>query len=357
MRSKSTGILVTGGAGFIGSHIVDLLVSQKYDVKVLDNLDHHVHGKRRKVPSYLNKKAQFVYGDLRRRADIVKAIVDVDAVIHLAAKVGVSQSMRQIKEYTATNVLGTANLLDVLVNEENGIGKLIVASSVSIYGEGKYSCKDCGSVYPELRSPAQLERGDWELKCPNCGRTVSPLPTGEEKPPQLSSIYGATKYQQEEMCRLVGKAYGLPIVALRYCNVYGPRQGLSNPYSGCITLFIARLFKNQAPLIFEDGKQVRDFIYVKDVARATALALAKDTGDFHVLNVGTGNPTSIIAVAETLARIADKEIRSLITGKYRVGDIRNCYADVTKMKLVGFKPQYTFEQGLQETLDWVSNQS
>lgn len=350
-------VLVTGGAGFIGSHVVDLLLSKGYAVRVLDNLDPEVHGRKRRPPSYFNKEAEFVYGDVRKRVGIVKAMKDTDAVIHLAAKVGVSQSMRQIEKYVSTNTFGTANLLDVLVNKDSDVKKLIVASSIAIYGEGKYLCENCGPVYPEPRTAEQLKTVDWEPKCPKCDKSISPAPTDEEKPIQLTSIYGITKYQQEKLCLFTGRAHRLPTVALRYCNVYGPRQALNNPYTGCIAIFIVRLLHNKPPIIFEDGGQLRDFIYVKDVAKATVLALESNAGDYQALNVGTGKPTAIVELAEELSKLSGKNLKPLILNKHRIGDVRSCYADITKMKRLKFQLDYSLDQGLRETWDWVRSQS
>lgn len=356
MELKGLRILVTGGAGFIGSHTVDALIKRGYAVRVLDNLDPQVHGETREPPEYLNKKVEFQYGDLRNRKEVEKAVKDVDAVIHFAAAVGVGQSMYQIQKYASANTLGTANLLDILVNEDNDVKKLVLASSMSIYGEGKYLCEKCGPVYPGLRSEEQLKKCDWEQKCPSCGGTVKPIPVDEEKPPQPLSVYAQTKRHQEEMCLLIGKTYGIPTVALRYFNVYGPRQALNNPYTGCIAIFTARLLNNKPHLIFEDGRQTRDFIYVKDVTRANILTLETRATDYQALNVGAGKPISIIKVAEKLAKLTKKNLKPQITNKYRVGDIRHAYADITKIKQVGFKIKYTFEQGLRETLNWVYTQ-
>ncbi len=355
--TKIDQVLVTGGAGFVGSHTVDALVDKGYAVRVLDNLDPQVHGKTKKPPAYLNNKAEFLYGDVRNRSDIIKALEDIDAVLHLAAKVGVGQSMYQIEDYTESNTLGTANLLDVLTNEENNVKKLVVASSMSIYGEGKYLCEKCGPIFPSLRSEEQMKKCDWEQKCPNCGRTVKPIPVDEEKPLQPTSVYAQTKRHQEEMCLLIGETYGIPTVALRYFNIYGPRQALSNPYTGCMAIFTARLLNNKPPIIFEDGKQIRDFIYVKDIANANITALEKEAANYQYFNVGTGKMTSILEVAEKLAKLSKTNLRPMITNRFRAGDVRHVYANISKIKQIGFQPKYTFEQGLSETLNWVRKQS
>ncbi|MEM3573405.1 MAG: GDP-mannose 4,6-dehydratase [Nitrososphaeria archaeon] len=332
-------VLVTGGLGFIGSHVVDLLVKKGYDVRILDNLDPQVHGMEGKPPSYVNEKAELVIGNVRDKQTVVKAISDVDAVIHLAAAVGVGQSMYEIEKYVACNTYGTANLLDATVNNENSIRKLIVASSMSMYGEGKYRCDSCGPVYPGLRKEEQLLNKDWEPKCPNCGKTVKPMPTDEDKPLMPASIYAQTKRHQEEMCLMIGRTYGLPTVALRFFNVYGPRQALSNPYTGVCALFSSRILNDRPPYIFEDGLQTRDFVNVRDATKAVLLALEESGGDYMPINVGSGKPTSIIKLAETLIRLYGKNMKPYVSYRYRKGDVRHCYADITRAKLLlGYEP-------------------
>ena len=266
-------VLVTGGAGFIGSHLVDELVAQGNEVKVYDSLEPQVHNGKK--PGYLNDGAEYVFSDIRDREALIKALEGVEVVYHEAAAVGVGQSMYQVHKYVDVNTLGTALLLDLLVNEEHEVKKLVVASSMSIYGEGKYECGECGIVYPRVRSDEQLKAREWELRCPECGRAVKPLPTDEEKPLHSTSIYAITKKDQEEMCLTVGRAYGLPTVALRYFNVYGPRQALSNPYTGVCAIFSCRIRNNNPPLIFEDGMQSRDFVSVYDIVAANLLAMKK----------------------------------------------------------------------------------
>jgi len=350
-------VLVTGGAGFIGSHTVDALIAKGYSTRVLDNLEPQVHGKKRKPPAYLNKKAEFMYGDLRNRNDIVKAIKDIDALIHLAAKVGVGQSMYQIEDYTESNTFGTANLLDVLVNEENDVKKLVIASSMSIYGEGKYFCEKCGPVYPDLRGEEQLKKCDWEQRCPSCGRTVKPVSVDEEKPLQPLSVYAQTKRHQEEMCLLIGKTYEIPTIALRYFNVYGPHQALNNPYTGVCAIFSCRIMTGKQPYIFEDGKQTRDFIHVKDVATANILALEKKAANYKAYNVGSGRSVSIIELAENLLKLYRSKLLPIISNKYRAGDIRHAVADITKIKKeLGFKPSISIDQGMKDLVGWAKNQ-
>jgi len=345
-------VLVTGGAGFIGSFSVDLLVERGYDVIVLDILEPQVH--QGKVPEYLNEKAMFTKGDVRDKELLTRLVKKVDAVIHLAASVGVGQSMYQIEKYIDYNTRGTATLLDVLVNKENDVKKLIVASSMSIYGEGKYYCEKCGANgYPELRSEEQLTNKIWEPLCSECKTLLKPLPTDEEKPLMPTSIYALSKRHQEEMCLLTGKTYGIPTVALRYFNVYGPRQSLNNPYTGVCAIFTSRILNNNSPYIFEDGKQTRDFIHVKDVAKANLQALEHNGADYMAINVGTGKPVSIGKLAKILIKLYGTKLQLYISGKYRKGDIRHCYANTQKMhKLLNFKPTISLWEGLTELAEW-----
>jgi len=319
-------ILVMGGAGFIGSHLVDALVTQGHRVRAFDNLEPQVHGGLRewgKWPDYCNPDAEYVLGDGRDRQALRKAMQDVEVIFHLAAAVGVGQSMYEIERYVDANTCGTAVLLDILANDasiRSRVRKLIVASSMSIYGEGKYECPVHGVVYPRLRSSEQLATGDWELHClvpvaspksqvagrksqvanRTCGLSLMPLPTDEEKPLFPTSIYAITKKDQEEMCLAVGRAYGIPTVALRYFNVYGSRQALSNPYTGVAAIFSSRLLNGKPPVIFEDGLQSRDFVHVSDIVQANLLAMERDEADYDVFNVGTGRAMTILDVANAL---------------------------------------------------------
>ena len=343
-------ILVTGGCGFIGSHLVDGLVQAQHEVRVLDSLEYQVHEDR--LPSYLNPNAEYIFGDIRDEDTLRRAIADVDVIFHQAAAVGVGQSMYEIKKYTEVNVMGTAKLLELLVNGSHNVSKLIVASSMSIYGEGPYLCSACGPVNPRLRTQEQLKSGDWEMKCPRCGQEVRPLPTSEEKPLFPTSVYAITKRDQEEMCLAIGRAYGLPTVALRYFNVYGPRQSLNNPYTGVAAIFSTRVKNDNPPMIFEDGLQSRDFINIRDVVRANLLALEKKEADYEMFNVGTGKPTTILDIARLLIRLYGKELEPKIVNKYRTGDIRHCYADISKIRKLGFEPEIDLEQGMRELVAW-----
>jgi dTDP-L-rhamnose 4-epimerase len=353
-------ILVTGGAGFIGSHIVDALIKKGHKVRIFDNLDPQVHGREGKMPDYLNLGAEFVKDDIRNRDALRKAIEGVEIIFHEASAVGVGQSMYQICKYVETNSLGTANLLDILVNETNGVEKIILASSMSNYGEGKYECVDCGVVFPKLRSDLQLRRHDWEVKCPNCGRKVKPLLTDEEKPLFPSSIYAITKRDQEEMFLEIGQAYQIPVVILRYFNTYGPRQALSNPYTGVAAIFSTRIINRDSPIVFEDGLQSRDFIHVNDVVQANILALEKEEANYEIFNVGTGMQTNLLELINFLAEnlLPGEEVKPDIVNKFREGDIRHCFADISKIeKKLGFKPRVRLKDGIVDLINWVKRQS
>jgi dTDP-L-rhamnose 4-epimerase len=346
-------ILITGGAGFIGSHLTDELISNGYTVRILDNLSPQVHGPLLQRPEYLNPEAELIIGDVRD-ADLVReALQDVDAVFHFAAMVGVGQSMYEIENYTDVNNKGTAVLLEALI--ENPVEKLVVASSMSIYGEGMYKTSDNIPVEECERSLSNLKEQKWELYRNN--EILYPLPTPETKKPCLSSVYALSKYDQERLCLMTGKAYNIPATALRFFNVYGTRQALSNPYTGVLAIFASRLLNDNQPLIYEDGLQKRDFVHVKDVARACRLALETPEADGEVINIGSGNQYTIVEIAEKLAKVMDKDIAPQLNGKYRVGDIRHCFADLQKAKSVlGFEPQVRFEDGLAELADWLEGQ-
>jgi dTDP-L-rhamnose 4-epimerase len=346
-------VLVTGGAGFIGSHITDLLLSNNYSVIVLDNLSPQIHrGSSR--PDYLSSEAELIVGDVRDRDSVERALLNVDAVIHLAAYVGVGQSMYEMASYTQVNDVGTAVLMEALAR--NPVRRLICASSMSVYGEGLAQRPDGTQVAPAERTAQQLRSGRWELE--DDGDALKPLPTPESKQPSLSSVYALNKFCQERLCLIAGRAYGIPTVALRFFNVYGLRQALSNPYTGVLAIFAARLLNGRPPLLFEDGKQRRDFVHVHDVAAACMLALKSDAAAGEVFNVGSGESRSILSVAEDLSRVMKRDsIKPHVTGKYRAGDIRHCYADIRKIReRLGFAPRISFVEGLAELAGWLSEQ-
>lgn len=343
-------ILVTGGMGFIGSHLVDALVKDGHSVTVFDNLEEQVH--QGKKPEYLNPDAKYIIGDVSDREAFKTALCDCDIVFHEAATVGVGQSMYKIAHYIYSNDLGTANLLDIIVNEKNKIKKIIVASSMSIYGEGAYKCSGCGEIMPHLRNNEQLKAKDWQMHCPYCLKVASPLPTPENKTSNPTSVYAFSKKHQEELCLLIGNTYKIPTVALRYFNVYGPRQALSNPYTGVCAIFSARVKNNNSPLIYEDGLQIRDFIHVSDIVKANLLVMNKKEADYRALNVGTGKPTSILEVAEILIKLHNKSVEPKVVNKFRAGDIRHCFADIGAIRSLGFNPSVDFTVGLRNLVTW-----
>jgi dTDP-L-rhamnose 4-epimerase len=349
-------VLVTGGAGFIGSHIVDALVERGHRVRILDSLVSQVHEDG--LPEHLNPTAEFIRGDVCDSTAVERALEGVDVVFHEAAEVGVGQSMYEVERYVRANDLGTAVLLENVIKQPRRIKKLIVASSMSIYGEGAYRCASCELVYPHLRAEAQLLERRWEMECPKCGVALAPAATAEDKPLFPTSVYAITKQDQEQFCLVIGRAYGIPTTALRYFNVYGPRQALSNPYTGVCAIFSARLLNNQPPLIFEDGEQTRDFVHVSDIVQANLLALETDRANYLPVNIGTGVATSIREVTELLATGLGKDVAPEIVGKYREGDIRHCVADISRAReMLGYQPRVTLEQGIPELLSWVKQQT
>lgn len=350
-------VLITGGAGFIGSHLVDTLLEKGYFVRVYDNLEPQVHGKSQNIPDYFNKEAELIVGDVRDREKLKKAINNIDVVFHLAASVGVAQSMYEIAKYTESNTMGGATLLDLIANEKHNIRKVVVASSMSVYGEGAYSCNNCGKVYPKIRSLEQFKKNDWEMKCPNCNIDVMPIPTDEDKPLFPTSIYAVSKRDHEEMFLIIGRAYQIPTVALRFFNVYGPRQALSNPYTGVAAIFSSRLMNDKPPIIFEDGNQARDFIHVSDIVQACILAIEKSEGDYQVFNVGTGRKLAVLDVANVLMDKLSFKGEPQIVNRFREGDIRHCYADISLIKkILGYEPKVKFEDGIIDLVNWVKLQ-
>lgn len=353
-------ILVIGGAGFIGSHLVDALLNAGYGVSVYDNLDPQIHGdirEKNEWPSYLPSGCNKILGDVRDRDVLHKAVTNADIIFHLAASVGVGQSMYAIERYVDVNIKGTAILLDILANDRHHVRKLVVASSMSLYGEGKYHCIQHGEVYPQMRSERHLSNRIWELHCPFCDKPVIPLPTPEEKPLFPNSIYAITKRTQEEACLTVGRAYSIPTVALRYFNVYGSRQSLSNPYTGLISMFLCRLLNGQPPLVYEDGLQTRDFVHVRDIVQANLMAMTKKEMDYGAFNVGTGRPMSVIEASNLLLKYFPRSIKDMeVLNVYRKGDVRHCFANIDRIQAAGYKPQVTFEDGLQDVINYSAEQ-
>jgi dTDP-L-rhamnose 4-epimerase len=350
-------ILVTGGAGFIGSHLVDRLLESGHEVRILDSLEEQVHGGS--LPDYLNDGAELVRGDVRDHDAVDAALEGVDKLVHLAALVGVGQSMYEIERYTSVNAVGAAVVLEEAVKRRDVLQKVVVASSMSIYGEGLYRCPKEGTVIDRAqpRPDEQLAERDWELRCPSCGEHLDPLPTPEDKPLQPNSIYAVNKRDHEEMFIAWGRAYKVPVTALRFFNVYGTRQALSNPYTGVAAIFSSRLMNDRAPVVFEDGEQTRDFIHVTDIARGIELALEPGKADFVPVNLGAERPVSVKEIGEILARELGKDIRPDVRNEFRSGDIRHCTADISRAReLLGFEPQVRFEDGMHELVEWLLTQ-
>jgi dTDP-L-rhamnose 4-epimerase len=347
-------VLITGGGGFIGAHLAQALLDSGADVRVLDDLLSQVHGECERPP-YLSDQVELVRGDIRDPFAVRKALIGVDSVVHLAARVGVGQSMYEISEYSSVNTVGTGVLLEALL--EHPVERLVVASSMSIYGEGLYLGPDGTPLASVERTREQLEAGRWDPTGP-AGEELSPVPTPETKAPALSSVYALTKYDQERLCLMFGEAYKIPTVALRFFNAYGPYQALSNPYTGVLAIFASRLLNERRPLVFEDGEQRRDFVSVHDVARSCALALKADAATGHAINVGSGRSITVNEIAERLARILGKEhLTPEVTGRYRVGDIRHCFADIsTAERLLGYSPQVELDAGMAELATWLEGQ-
>jgi dTDP-L-rhamnose 4-epimerase len=348
-------ILITGGAGFLGSHLADELLARGYRVRALDNLSPQVHGPEAARPAYLHREVELIAGDVRDGQAVRRALQGVDAVYHLAAAVGVGQSMYEIEKYTSVNNMGTAVLLQALI--ERPVERLVVASSMSLYGEGLYRAPDGRAAPGTERSLEQLKARDWELRSAR-GEPLAPVPTPESKPPSLASIYALSKYDQERMCLMIGRAYSIPAVALRFFNIYGTRQALSNPYTGVLAIFAARFLNGAPPLVNEDGLQQRDFVSIRDVVQACRLALEAPGAAGLAFNVGSGQQYTIRGVAERMASVLGMEhLRPEITGKYRVGDIRHCFPDISLAReVLGYQPRVTLEAGLAELASWLEGQ-
>jgi dTDP-L-rhamnose 4-epimerase len=347
-------ILITGGAGFIGSHLADDLLRHGHRVRALDLLAEQVHGPGRERPSYLAGDVELVRGDVRNPDDVRRALHGIDAVYHLAAAVGVGQSMYEVAEYTSINNTGTAVLLEALI--ERPVQRLVVASSMSLYGEGLYRTRDGAVVAGAERPLEQLRRGDWEMTDGD-GSPLLPVPTPEWKAPALASVYALSKFDQERLSLMIGRAYGIPTVALRLFNVFGTRQALSNPYTGVLAIFASRLLNGNSPLIFEDGLQQRDFVSVSDVARAFTLALGADQAVGHAINIGSGRSYTVLEVAELLGATVGSVAEPTVSGKYRVGDIRHCFADISlAQRLLGYQPGVLLEDGVVDLAAWLEGQ-
>jgi dTDP-L-rhamnose 4-epimerase len=348
-------VLITGGAGFIGSHLTDELLSHGYKVRILDNLTPQVHGPSQTIPTYLNKEAEFILGDIRDKETVTKCLQGVSIVFHLAAAVGVGQSMYQIQKYTSVNNLGTSILLEAII--EHDIKKLVIASSMSIYGEGAYKISGSDQYVFVERTLDQLRNGNWE-PLPVSTLPIEPVATSENKLPSLASVYALSKYDQEQMCLMIGKSYNIETVALRFFNVFGTRQALSNPYTGVLAIFASRYLNNKQPVIFEDGNQIRDFVSVSDIIRACRLTLEKNSLHGQVFNIGSGKKYSINEIAQKIGYYLNKShIAPIKSGKYRAGDIRHCFADISKAgKYLSYTPEIDIDKGIKELVPWLETQ-
>lgn len=354
-------VLITGGAGFIGSNIALKLLKKGYKVTVLDTLSEQIHGSNPESTSPLYQKIKdkvdFIKGDVNNRDDLEKALVDVDYVIHLAAETGTGQSMYEIKKYVDTNIGGTALLLDILTNTEHHVKRVVVAESRAVYGEGKYHCPNCGDVYPYERTDENLAKGDFECKCPKCGGEVNLIATTEDSAIHPSSVYGISKQVQGQLVHLVCKSIGVESVSFRYQNVYGPGQSLTNPYTGILSIFSTRIKNGNGINIFEDGKETRDFVYIEDVVDATILGMEVPEANGHVFNVGTGIATDVLTVANTLCEKYGINVPITVSGNYRLGDIRHNFADITAARqILGFEPKWSFSDGIEQFTNWVNQQ-
>jgi dTDP-L-rhamnose 4-epimerase len=354
-------ILITGGAGFIGNKLALKLIDKGYNVTVLDNLSPQIHGSNPEETSplfqSLKGKVKFITGTVTSREDILKAIYGQEIVVHFAAETGTGQSMYEIHKYVDVNISGTAIMLDLLANEPNQVKKVIIASSRAIYGEGRYKAADGKIVYPKHRTDEYLAKGDFEVKYDGYSSPLELLATDEESKIHPSSVYGITKQNQEQMVMTVCPTIGIAPVAFRYQNVYGPGQSLKNPYTGILSIFSTQIKNNNPINIFEDGKESRDFVFIDDVVDATILGIENDAANNEIFNVGTGVPTDVLTVANTLVSYYGKDVPVKITGNYRLGDIRHNYADLSKIKsLLGFEPQFNFGRGVKLFVDWVNSQ-
>lgn len=354
-------ILITGGAGFIGSNVALKLIEKGYEVTVLDSLSPQIHGDNpeKTSPLFLSIKdnVRFIKGSVTSREDWLYALDGQDAVIHLAAETGTGQSMYEIEKYVNANIGGTALLLDILTNTKHHVKRVLVAESRAIYGEGKYLCESCGEVYPLDRKDEDMSNGDYECHCPKCGKPVKLISTNEDSAIHPSSVYGITKQVQGQLVHLVCPTIGVESVSFRYQNVYGPGQSLTNPYTGILSIFSTRIKNNNPINIFEDGMESRDFVYIDDVVDATIRGLETPEANGHVFNVGTGVATDVLTVAKTLCEKYGIEVPITISGNYRLGDIRHNYADISlAKKILGFEPKWNFSDGIAQFAKWVNQQ-
>lgn len=348
-------MLITGGAGFVGSHLADALLLAGCEVRVLDSFERQVHSGT--SVAGLRTGYEVLRGDILDNIAVARALSDVDVVFHFASAVGVGQSMYEAARYTHTNAVGTATLLEQILAKRSKIERLILASSMSLYGEGDYSCGGCGFDQQTVsRTEVQLERKQWDPFCSRCGSTLEPRPTREEAPLRPTSIYALTKRYQEDMSLIFCRTYSIPIVALRFFNVYGTRQSLANPYTGVIAMLTSQLLSRSKPILFEDGAQSRDFIHVSDVVAANLLAMRSNAAVGEIINVGSGVRSQLVSIAHLLAKSLRSSLEPVVSGSFRVGDIRHCWADISKARaILKFEPSVSLDDGIQELVEWTRN--
>ena len=354
-------VLISGGAGFIGSNLALKLMDRGYEVVLLDNLSQQIHGENPEESYTYNlvrDKCELIVGDVTKFEDWRRALKSVDIVVHLAAETGTGQSMYEINKYVDVNIGGTAKLMEVITNEINQVKKVVVAASRAVYGEGKFQCEEHGTVYPESREDQDMSRGDFEVKCPICNQNVEMLPTDEKSKLHPTSVYGHTKQSQEELCMIVGKSINLPVVAFRFQNVYGPGQSLKNPYTGILSIFSTRIKNGNDLNIFEDGLETRDFVYIEDITDSIILGIENDNANFQSFNVGSGEKIDVLTVANTLKEKYGSNVNINVSGNYRLGDIRHNLGDLTKIRtLLGYEPKVKFTEGISNFVDWVEKQN
>ena len=354
-------VLISGGAGFIGSNLALKLIDKGYEVVLLDNLSRQIHGDNPEdsyTYNLIKNKCELIVGDVTNFEDWRKSLKGVDVVVHLAAETGTGQSMYEINKYVDVNIGGTAKLMEVITNEANQVKKVVVAASRAVYGEGKFQCEEHGIVYPESREDQDMSRGDFEVKCPICNQNVEMLPTDEESKLHPTSVYGHTKQSQEELCMIVGKSINLPVVAFRFQNVYGPGQSLKNPYTGILSIFSTRIKNGNGLNIFEDGLETRDFVYIEDITDSITLGIENDNANFQSFNVGSGEKIDVLTVANTLKEKYGSNVNINVSGNYRLGDIRHNLGDLTKIRtLLGYEPKVKFTEGISNFVDWVEKQN
>lgn len=361
MDKNKRKVLITGGAGFIGSNVALKLLEKGYDVTVLDNMSPQIHGDNpdKTSPLYqsIKDKVRFIKGTVTSREDWLRSIDGQDVILHLAAETGTGQSMYEIERYVKTNIGGTALMLDILTNTRHSVKRVLVAESRAIYGEGKYYCMRCGDVYPNNRLDADMANSDFECHCPKCGGKVKLVGTTEDSVIHPSSVYGISKQVQGQLVHLICPTIGVESVSFRYQNVYGPGQSLSNPYTGILSIFSTRIKKRKPINIFEDGLESRDFVYIDDVVNATIKGLEIPEANGHVFNIGTGIATDVLTVAKTLCDKYGIEVPVTVSGNYRIGDIRHNYADITQArKILDFEPKWSFDKGMASFCRWVDGQ-